>query len=52
MRGKEHARQAPPIDDETWQAIDAVLSRDGLTFQELTDDAFRTCSRSTSSRWA
>jgi hypothetical protein len=29
------------FDDETWQAIDAVLSRDGLTFQELTDEAFK-----------
>jgi hypothetical protein len=29
------------FDDETWQAIDAVLSRDGMTFQELTDEAFK-----------
>ena len=29
------------FDDETWQAIDAVLSRAGLTFQELTDEAFK-----------
>ena len=29
------------FDDETWQAIDAVLSRDGLTFQQLTDEAFK-----------
>ncbi len=28
------------FDDETWQAIDALLSRDGLTFQDLTDEAF------------
>jgi hypothetical protein len=29
------------FDDETWQAIDAVLSREGMTFQELTDEAFK-----------
>jgi hypothetical protein len=29
------------FDDETWQAIDAVLSRDGITFQDLTDEAFK-----------
>ena len=29
------------FDDETWQAIDALLSRDGITFQELTDEAFK-----------
>ena len=28
------------FDDERWQAIDAVLSRDGLNVQELTDEAF------------
>ena len=27
--------------DERWQAIDAVLSRDGLTFQALTNEAFK-----------
>jgi hypothetical protein len=29
------------FDDDTWQAIDAVLSRDDLTFQELADEAFK-----------
>jgi hypothetical protein len=29
------------FDDETWQAIDAVLSRESLTFQALTDEAFK-----------
>lgn len=29
------------FDDDTWQAIDAVLSRDGLTFQLLSDEAFK-----------
>ena len=29
------------FDDETWQAIVAVLSRDGLTFHQLTDEAFK-----------
>jgi hypothetical protein len=29
------------FDDETWQAIDAVASRDGLTFQEIADEAFK-----------
>jgi hypothetical protein len=28
------------FDDETWQAIDAVLSREGLSLQDLTDEAF------------
>jgi hypothetical protein len=29
------------FDEETWQAIEAVMSRHGLTFQELTDEAFK-----------
>jgi hypothetical protein len=29
------------FDEETWQAIDAVMPRNGLTFQELTDEAFK-----------
>jgi hypothetical protein len=29
------------FDEETWQAIDAGLSREGLTFQELIDEAFK-----------
>jgi hypothetical protein len=29
------------FDGETWQAIEAVMSRHGLTFQELTDEAFK-----------
>ena len=29
------------FDDETWQAIDAVSSREGKTFQELADEAFK-----------
>jgi hypothetical protein len=29
------------FDDDTWQAIDALLSRDGITFQELADEAFK-----------
>jgi len=29
------------FDDETWQAIEAVASRDGLTFQEIADEAFK-----------
>jgi hypothetical protein len=29
------------FDDETWQAIDAVASRQGKSFQELADEAFK-----------
>jgi hypothetical protein len=29
------------FDEETWQAIDAVMPRNGLTFQELTDEALK-----------
>ncbi|MGZ8416922.1 MAG: hypothetical protein ACXWVQ_08045 [Methyloceanibacter sp.] len=29
------------FDDETWQAIDAVVRRKGKTFQELADEAFK-----------
>ena len=29
------------FDDETWQAMDAVASRQGKTFQELADEAFK-----------
>jgi hypothetical protein len=29
------------FDDETWQAIDAARSRESLTFQALTDEAFK-----------
>jgi hypothetical protein len=28
------------FDDETWQAMDAVVRRSGRSFQELTDEAF------------
>jgi hypothetical protein len=28
------------FDDETWQAIDAVVRRSGRSFQELADEAF------------
>ena len=28
------------FDAETWEAIEAVMSRDGLSFQELIDEAF------------
>jgi hypothetical protein len=39
-RGLPYAREARAIRRETWQAIDAVASRDGKTFQELADEAF------------
>jgi len=29
------------FDDETWQAIDAVASRQGKSFPELADEAFK-----------
>ncbi len=29
------------FDEETWQAIDAVASRQGKTFQALADEAFK-----------
>ena len=29
------------FDEATWQAIDFVLSRDSMTFQELADEAFQ-----------
>jgi hypothetical protein len=29
------------FDDETWQSIDAVASRQGQSFQELADEAFK-----------
>ena len=29
------------FDNETWQAIDAVMSCAGMTFQQLTDEAFK-----------
>jgi hypothetical protein len=29
------------FDDETWQAIDAVVRGKGKTFQELADEAFK-----------
>jgi len=29
------------FDDETWQAIDAVASQQGKTFQKLADEAFK-----------
>jgi hypothetical protein len=29
------------FDEETWQAIDAVMSRHALTFEELTEEAFK-----------
>jgi hypothetical protein len=29
------------FDDETWQSIDAVASRQGKSFQELADEAFK-----------
>ena len=29
------------FDDETWQAIDAVARRNGKTFQQLADEAFK-----------
>jgi hypothetical protein len=38
------------FDAETWEAIEAVMSRDGLSFQELIDEAFSLwpdCNRST-----
>jgi hypothetical protein len=28
------------FDDETWQAMDAVVRRSGRSFQELADEAF------------
>jgi hypothetical protein len=30
-----------PESDETWQAIDAVASQQGKTFQKLADEAFK-----------
>ena len=38
------------FDDETWEAITAVTRTKGKSFQELADEAFATCSRSTSSQ--
>lgn len=29
------------IDDETWQAIEAVASQSGKSFQELAEEAFK-----------
>jgi hypothetical protein len=29
------------FDDETWQAMDAVVRRSGRSFQELADEAFK-----------
>ena len=35
------ARKRVQFDDETWQAIDAVVRGKGKTFQELADEAFK-----------
>jgi hypothetical protein len=39
------------FDEETWQAIDAVMPRNGLTFQELTDEAFKDVLKKYKQRW-
>jgi hypothetical protein len=42
---KEKERTMPgkrvQFDDETWAAIDAVVRRRGVSFQELTEEAFK-----------
>lgn len=39
------------FDEETWEAIEAVMRASGCSFQELTDEAFsRTCSKSIGSQ--
>jgi hypothetical protein len=40
------------FDDETWQAMDAVASQQGKTFQELADEAFKDLLKSTANRSA
>jgi hypothetical protein len=40
------------FDDETWQAIDAVARRQGKSFTELADEAFKDLLKNTTNRSA
>ena len=35
-----HARQRVQVDDETMEAVEALASRTGKSFKQLTDEAF------------
>ena len=38
------------FDDQTWEAIRALISDSGSTFQDIAEEAFAVCSRSVSNR--
>jgi len=38
------------FDNETWQAIENILTRAGMRFEQLADEAFKDVLKSTASR--